>query len=773
MNSAEKAMTDQRTAMAVTPPGKRPERAAERLRALAWMATGVVYVAIVLGVLVRITGSGTACGTSWPRCAGEWLPAANSAAVLDYVHRVSTLLVTVLVGWTALHAWRRRAVAGVPAALAPALAALALLGVQITLGAISVRYRLADPARSLHLLVSMLLTGALLVTALRAGTEPRPFGQADRTTWLLRGCAALALLVGWLGALVANLGLPVGSPQPSAAALACGGFPLCNGALLPAWHPSFIAHWTHRMVAYGFVVVALAAAVVGNRRGRGADSALALVGAGLVLGQVAIAATMIVAGLPDLLRALHMALGTAIWAVYLAAAVLAAQRHVPPIAVTAAARRTPARPAAQPIPHAARATAAALAEAAAAALAVTAPRILAFDGIRADTAGAAGAAFLASPELASGAPGAALPAARNAAHGPQGGIAGANGGVGGDVGGGLGETTGTQRAGLRAAHAFAAADATTGADESTGAQVLARVRQRVADCITLTKPRIISLLLVTALVPMVLAAGGWPGTALVLWTMLGCYLIAGSANALNMYFDRDIDARMARTSLRPIPSGRMSPRAVLVYAVALGMAALHVFGAYINPLAGLLALLGLLYYVVIYTRWLKRSTPQNIVIGGAAGAFLPLIGWAAVTGEMSAAAVLLFAIVVLWTPPHFWALAIVKRHDYARAGVPMAPNIWGVRRTTRQMVVYGALLVPTTLALALAVPLGPTYLFAAAGLGIWMMRDLLRLHAAAVPAATAWPVYRMSLLYLALLFAAMALDIAVRTPLARVATLFQ
>jgi heme o synthase len=196
----------------------------------------------------------------------------------------------------------------------------------------------------------------------------------------------------------------------------------------------------------------------------------------------------------------------------------------------------------------------------------------------------------------------------------------------------------------------------------------------------------------------------------------------------------------------------------------IGMAALHIFGAYVNRLTAVLALLGLVYYVVIYTRLLKRTTPQNIVIGGGAGAFLPLIGWAAVTGTLSVAALLLFVIIVLWTPPHFWALAIIKQRDYARAGVPMAPNVWGVRRTTRQMVAYGAVLVPTTLAFTLAVPLGGTYLFLAAALGVWLMRDLLRLHAFGAADAVAWPVYRMSLLYLALLFGAMALDLALRSP---------
>jgi heme o synthase len=307
-------------------------------------------------------------------------------------------------------------------------------------------------------------------------------------------------------------------------------------------------------------------------------------------------------------------------------------------------------------------------------------------------------------------------------------------------------TTGTQRAGVRAA---------VGARAGTA-------RQLASDLVTLTKPRIISLLLVTALVPMMLAAGGWPGTALVLWTMVGCYLIAGAANTLNMVLDRDIDALMGRTALRPIPSGRLRPRAAVLYAAVLAMAALHILGAYVNPLTAALALGGLIYYVVIYTWWLKRRTPQNIVIGGGAGAMLPLIGWAAASGTLSATAALLFVVVVLWTPPHFWALALVKREDYARAGVPMAPCVWGARRTLRQMLVYGTLLVAATLALAALPGPGFLYLTAALLLGSRLLRDLVRLYRAPDPTPLIWPAYKFSLSYLALLFGALALDLVVR-----------
>jgi len=304
-----------------------------------------------------------------------------------------------------------------------------------------------------------------------------------------------------------------------------------------------------------------------------------------------------------------------------------------------------------------------------------------------------------------------------------------------------GMTTGTQRAGI-----------------SAFLRGSGGVRQRLRDYVTLTKPRIISLLLVTTVAPMVIAVGGWPGTAAVLWTMLGGYLMAGGANAINMYMDRDIDAKMPRTALRPIPSGRMSPGHVLGFGIVLGAAAFAVFARYVNLLSAVLALAGLLYYVFIYTRWLKRTSPQNIVIGGAAGAFPPLVGWAAATGEVTLTSVYMFLIVFFWTPPHFWALALVKQKDYGRVGVPMAPNVWGERETMRQMVIYTGVLLAVTLAPVTYGGMGAVYGVSAALLGAWLLRDVLRVMRAANFTAPAWTLYRSSLLYLALLFVAMAVD---------------
>lgn len=282
--------------------------------------------------------------------------------------------------------------------------------------------------------------------------------------------------------------------------------------------------------------------------------------------------------------------------------------------------------------------------------------------------------------------------------------------------------------------------------------------QRLRDYVTLTKPRIISLLLVTTVAPMVLALRAWPDGSLVFWTVLGGYLMAGGANSINMFLDRDIDRHMARTALRPIPSGRMSPAHVLGFGVTLAIAAFALFWTLVNPLSAFLALAGLLYYVFVYTRWLKRSSPQNIVIGGAAGAFPPLVGWAAATGEVTLTAAYLFLIVFFWTPPHFWALALVKQKDYGKVGVPMAPNVWGERETLRQMLFYAVLLVPLTLIPVAFGGMGAVYGVSALALGGWLVWGVVQVTRAANLTQPAWALYRNSLLYLALLFAAMAVD---------------
>ncbi|MEX0909421.1 MAG: heme o synthase [Gemmatimonadaceae bacterium] len=282
------------------------------------------------------------------------------------------------------------------------------------------------------------------------------------------------------------------------------------------------------------------------------------------------------------------------------------------------------------------------------------------------------------------------------------------------------------------------------------------------DLLALTKPRIISLLLVTTVAPMYVA--GRPSLLLILVVVLGGYLMAGGANAVNMYYDRDIDDTMARTKLRPIPSGRMSPAAVLAFGVALASAATFLLGRYANVLTAMLALGGFYFYVFIYTRWLKRSTPQNIVIGGAAGAFPPLVGWAAVTNQIDVTALYLFAIVFYWTPPHFWALALLKQKDYGKAGIPMAPLVWGERETMNQMLWYMFILIPLTVLPVTFGALGWIYLASALVLDAIFLGAIIKLRATAEWQGLAWWLYRFSLLYLALLFLAMAVDRVIARP---------
>lgn len=276
------------------------------------------------------------------------------------------------------------------------------------------------------------------------------------------------------------------------------------------------------------------------------------------------------------------------------------------------------------------------------------------------------------------------------------------------------------------------------------------------DMLALTKPRIISLLLLTTIAPMFVA--GTPSLGLILIVALGGYLMAGGANAVNMYLDRDIDDRMARTRLRPIPSGRMSGKSVLAFGVALATAATFVFAVFTNLLTAALALAGFYFYVYVYTRWLKRTTPHNIVIGGAAGAFPPLVGWAAMTGRIDLVAIYLFLIIFYWTPPHFWALALLKQRDYGKAGVPMAPLVWGERETMRQMLWYGLILIAITILPVTFGAFGPIYLVSALILGALMIVGIIRMMRAEDWTARAWWLYKYSLLYLAFLFVAMAAD---------------
>jgi heme o synthase len=283
-----------------------------------------------------------------------------------------------------------------------------------------------------------------------------------------------------------------------------------------------------------------------------------------------------------------------------------------------------------------------------------------------------------------------------------------------------------------------------------------RSRSRVAAYVALTKPRIIELLLITTVPAMVLAAGSWPGTWLVVATLLGGAMSAGGANALNMYYDRDIDEMMRRTRSRPLARHEVPPQNALVFGATLGVLGFAWLWAFTTLLAAVISTAALLFYVFVYTRALKRSTVQNIVIGGAAGAAPTLVGWAAVTGTVGLPAWVLFLVVFYWTPPHFWALALRYSDDYAAAGVPMLPVVAGVEATTRRMLLYTGLMVGVSL---LLVPLGGMswiYLGAALGLGAWFLWDTWRVVRSPDKAMR---LFTTSTVYLSALFAAVLLDV--------------
>ncbi len=298
---------------------------------------------------------------------------------------------------------------------------------------------------------------------------------------------------------------------------------------------------------------------------------------------------------------------------------------------------------------------------------------------------------------------------------------------------------------------------------STIAQAPALLRRNLwalaRDYVALTKPKIILLLVLTATGAMFLAAEGSPPLSTVLLVLFGGGLAAGGANALNQYWDRDIDERMVRTSTRPLPDQRIDPRHALYFGAALNVIAFMVLSSWVNLLAASLTLAATIFYVAVYTNWLKRSTTQNIVIGGAAGAIPPLVGWAAITGDLSLAALYMFAIVFFWTPPHFWALAVLLRNDYARAGVPMLPVVHGVEETARQILLHSLTLVALSALFFTVEGLEWIYFGGALGLGAVFLALALRFRKE-LTVKSARVLYLYSLLYLALLFGFIIIDSA-------------
>ncbi len=283
------------------------------------------------------------------------------------------------------------------------------------------------------------------------------------------------------------------------------------------------------------------------------------------------------------------------------------------------------------------------------------------------------------------------------------------------------------------------------------------LRQRAGDFVILSKPWIVALLLLTTLGGLVAGGKAWPAPALALWTMVGGALAAGGSSALNQYIDRELDKNMQRTARRPLAAGRMTAPEGLSYGLALCLMSYYILADFVNLTAALLSLAGIFYYVIFYSLWLKKATVQNIVIGGGAGAIPPMVGWAAATGHLSLAAWILFLIIFMWTPPHFWALAIVRKNDYEKAGVPMLPVVKGEKETRWQILIYTFILVGVSLLLPIIKATGMVYLISASVLGLMLIFAAWRVWT--IPGnKVAWRMYRWSSMYLAFIFLALMID---------------
>ena len=610
--------------------------------AAATVATAILLVTI--GVIVRVTGSGTACPT-WPGCfEGQFLPtlADGAQAWIEWVHRT----VAVIIGFEVLglailafldHRDRRTL-------MAATIGAVLLVGFQAWLGRETVRLGNSGESVTAHLASAMTLVGLLVWILVRSlyPTRLPAGGGTQRFTLVAAFAAASVFALLLFGSHVTATSQWFVFPD----------WPLMNGTLLPILTDANSAHVLHRWIAIivGLIVAAVLVAAWRTRPRTRPIVRLATIAALLFPVQAIVGGLQILTSLSGWTQTLHLALGAGIWALLVALVVVSYLE------------------------------------------------------------------------------------ARTTATVGVGDVPGTRDGVPGD---------------------------------RDGVEVRTR-GDSVRAYIALTKPRIIELLLVTTVPAMVLATRQVPGIQLghwawlTVWTLVGGTLAAGSANAINCYLDRDIDLLMVRTRRRPLPAHEVDPERAVVFGLLLGAVAFAVLAFFVNLLAAFLGLLAIAFYVVVYTILLKRTTPQNIVIGGAAGALPPVIGWVAVTGNIGIPALVLFALVFYWTPPHFWALSLRIRKDYAAAGVPMLPVVRGVPETTRQIGLYTILMVAISLVLFAVARMGPIYLAAAVTLGALFLRQAWQLwrRGSSEEESTAGAIrlYRYSISYLTLLFAAIAID---------------
>ncbi|HEY4688881.1 MAG TPA: heme o synthase [Anaerolineae bacterium] len=606
-------------------------------RALTVVASCATLALIVIGGVVRVTGSGLGC-PDWPLCYGQVLPPPQIESLIEFAHRFTALLVGVMIvaiAFIALKSHRQdRAVT------IPALAGVAVLVVQSLLGAITVWLELPPVIVAVHLGTALAMFACVLtVTANVHHTPGTPARLSSRVFPLALGSAIAVYVLILLGATVTATG----------ASLACPDWPLCRGQLVPQLGDlSVTVHFTHRFAALATAIL-VTLLVFQARRSRAESPRVwrwALAVFWLFVAQVVVGGMNVLPRLPTVLRALHLGVAASVWG---AAVVLVVMLIRDRRALSEASAQKPGRESMTSTPN------------------------------------FGAAAMVAVP-------------------------------------------------------ARGAAASTT-----------------LKKYLYLSKPWIIVLLLITTLTAMLIAGKGSASLALIGATLLGGALASAGANAINCYIDRDIDGLMSRTKNRPIPRDQLDPHRALGFGLAASVASFAVLLAFVNLLAAVLAVFGIIYYVFVYTLWLKRTTPHNIVIGGIAGAVPPLVGWAAVTGRLDLLALYLFLIVFYWTPPHTWALAILVRGDYEKAGVPMLPVVAGEAETRRQIWLYSLQLVAVTLLVFAFRLLGWVYLALAVvlnGLFLWLAFRLKRDRDK--PAAKR--LYKYSQLYLALLFAAMVVD---------------
>jgi protoheme IX farnesyltransferase len=593
------------------------------------------YLLVVLGGIVRVTGSGLGC-LDWPLCA-QPMPSAWMEPALEMAHRVAAGLVTGLVILVALVAWRRyRQQKWI---FRPAMLGVATIFAQSALGAVTVLLKNAPYTVVIHLGTALAMFALTTIVAIAArqidSTDPIIFSpRRNRLLTLSLTGALLVYLLILVGALV----------TATNSALACLDWPLCQGQVLPATTDPFVyLQWLHRLAAL-IAGLFLAWLTVETWRKRVQQPQVWIVAAlslSLYIVQVTIGAGNVLLRVPLVLRGLHLAVAAAVWASVVVLSLLAARKsNLDPVTDSKqvnsnSTTQLPAEPM--------------------------------IDLDRPPLRKVAGAYF------------------------------------------------------------------------------------------KLTKPWVLILLLVTTFAAMLIAQRGLPSLPLVFFTLLGGALSASGASAINSYIDRDIDGLMSRTKNRPVPMQRIDADHALAFGLILSVSSFVILTVFVNLLSAILATIGLLFYVFVYTGWLKRSTPHNIVIGGLAGAIPPLVGWAAVTGRVEVTALYLFVIIFYWTPPHTWALMLLISTDYAKVGIPMLPVVRGDAVTRQQIVLYSVQLIAITLLLFAFQLMGWVYFFSALilnGLLLWLVIVLARDKGK----AAAKRLYKFSQLYLALLFLAMVID---------------